>query len=266
MKVWSGLFFTLYENHLLSLYFCIFRSSVKTFQKDHFHSAVRFFVENYDICWSSKKVWFKETQSSRLWPIQQFFETAGRSFNDLSPLLPQIFVWVLFFEKEAFELSVIPLLFQDKEIDIYIVMSHWHLRQMVHLPYVSTIHRHQHLYCLRLRLFDTFCFALSRRQEEVLWRIYCEPQRQEEAASVQSSVQRSNTGHKTSRVADSKFCWAKRKYCNNTNYTWQLHLRNAFELQCFAQYLHLEKQAGESRISEEVEAVLPSLESLPQLK
>ena len=140
------MFFTLYENHLLSLCFNIFRSSVNTFQKDHFHSAVRFFVENYDICWSTKKVWFKETQSSRLWPIQQFFETAGSSFYDLSPLLPQIFVWVLFFEKEAFELSVIPLLFQDKEIDIYIVMSHWHLRQMVHLPYVSTIR------------FGIFCF------------------------------------------------------------------------------------------------------------
>ena len=148
---------------------------------------------------------------------------------------------------------------------------------MVHLPYVSTIHRHRHLYCLRLRLLDSFCFALSRRQEDVLWRIYCEPQRQEEAARVQSSVQRSNNGHKTSRVADSKFLLSqkthyigkvKREYCNNTNYTWQLHLRirNAFQLQCFAQYLHLENQAGESRISEEVEAVLPLLESLPRLK
>ena len=65
------------------------------------HSAVRFFVENYDICWSTKKVWLKMkgTQSSRLWPIQQFFETVGSSFYDLSPLLPQIFVWVLILKK-----------------------------------------------------------------------------------------------------------------------------------------------------------------------
>ena len=82
---------------------------------------------------------------------------------------------------------------------------HGSLILMVHLPYVSTIHRHQHLYWLRLRLLDSFCFALSRRQEEVLWRIYCEPERQEEAASVQSSVQRSNIGNKTSWVVDSKF-------------------------------------------------------------
>ena len=41
----------------------IFWSSVKTFQKDHFHPAVGFFVENYDNHWSPKRLKNSERES-----------------------------------------------------------------------------------------------------------------------------------------------------------------------------------------------------------
>ena len=77
-----------------------FLKDSKTQRENQFSFQLHFQMVHHDVMKNlQKKVWFKGTQSSRIWPIQQFFETVGSSFYDLSPMLPQIFVWVLILKK-----------------------------------------------------------------------------------------------------------------------------------------------------------------------
>ena len=138
--------------------------------------------------------------------------------------------------------------FQDKEIDIYFAINIyivWDWDCLIRFV----------LRCLGDRRRSSGGYIVSHRDKRRLpaFRVQCRGQ----TLGIKHlgwQIQYFCLAKKTHYIAK-----VKRKYCNNTNITWQLHLRNAFELQCFAQYLHLEKQAGESRISEEVEAVLPCL-------